>query len=109
MSDVLNLENEINNYEQLRDQRQLAIKLSSNREFKKLFIEDYFVDEAARLVQLSSDPTLTLEQRADALAMAQATGHTRRYLSMVIQMGAVAERDLPAMYEELQVLRSEQE
>lgn len=105
MSEILELEQDIKNAEELVARREMAIKLSSNREFRKIFMDDYFVTEAARLVQLSADPALTLEQRADALAMAQATGHAKRYLSMMIQMGAHAARELPQAREALDELR----
>lgn len=106
MSDIRDLEQGIKDAEGLLEARNMALKLSENREFRALFHDGYFMTEAARLVQLSSDPSLTLEQRADALAMAQATGHTRRYMSMVIQMGAHAERELPEMRETLEELRA---
>lgn len=109
MSDIQDLEQDIKNAEELVARRQMALKLSENREFRKLFMDEYFVSEAARLVQLSADPSLTLEQRADALAMAQATGHAKRYLSMAIQMGYAAERDLPAAHEALAELRANPE
>jgi hypothetical protein len=106
MSDIQDLEQGIKDAEELLGHRKMALKLSENREFRKLFTEEYFVNEAARLVQLSADPSLKPEQRADALAMAQATGHAKRYLSMCVQMGAVAERELPAMHEALAELRA---
>lgn len=106
MSDIFQLEQEIKDNEELVARRKLALKLVDNREFRKLFTEEYFTEEAARLVQLSSDPALTLEQRADALAMAQATGHTRRYISMAIQMGYAAERQLPDQKAHLEELRA---
>jgi hypothetical protein len=106
MSDIQELERDIANSEALAAHRNLALKLSENYEFRKLFHEEYFVSEAARLVQLASDPALTKEQQADALEMAKATGHTRRYLSMIIQMGYHAERELPAQRQALEELRA---
>ena len=106
MSDIQQLEQDIASAEELVVRRQMAIKLFGNREFKKLFTEEYFVSEAARLVQLSADPSLDAAQRADALNMAQATGHAKRYLSMVVQMGAHAERDLPEAHRTLDEMRA---
>lgn len=103
---IVELEANIKTAEELIEVRQRAYRLSENADFRKLFHEEYFVIEAARLVQLSTDPALTLEQRADALSMAQATGHAKRFLSMQIQMGAHAERDLPQMKETLAELRA---
>jgi hypothetical protein len=106
MSDIQALEQDIANAEELLGRRQMALKLYENREFRKLFVEGFFTEEAARLVQLSADPALDPLQRADALAMAQATGHCRRYLSMAVQMGAVAEREIADMRSALDELRS---
>lgn len=106
MSDIQDLEQGIADAKDLISRRDAALKLSENREFRSLFIDGYFKEEAARLVQLSSDPALNTDQRADALAMAQATGHMKRYLSMAVQMGAVAERELPDMEAELETLRA---
>jgi len=106
MSDIQDLEQGIKDAEELIGRRQMALKLSENREFRKLILEDFVVTEAARLVQLSADPALNAQQRADALSMAQATGHLKRYLSMMIQMGYQAERELPQMQNALDELRS---
>jgi len=106
MSDIQDLEQGIKDAEELIGRRQMALKLSENREFRKLILEDFVVTEAARLVQLSADPALNVQQRADALSMAQATGHLKRYLSMMIQMGYQAERELPQMQNALDELRS---
>ena len=106
MSDIHDLETGIQNAEELVARRNMAIRLSNNPDFRTVFHDDYFVTEAARLVQLSADPSMDPEQRADALAMAQATGHTKRYLSMMFQMGAVAERELPEMRATLDEMRS---
>lgn len=106
MSEIQQCEQEIKNAKELIERRRMALKLADNPEFKKLFLEEYFVNEAARLVQISADPNLSLEQRADALAMAQATGHTKRYLSVVVQMGAHHERALPELEAHLDELRA---
>ena len=108
MSEIYDLQRGIADSEQFIARRDKALKLYENPEFKELFVDEYFVNEAARLVQISSDPALDANQRADALAMAQATGHARRYLSIIVQMGNVAERDLPVMRETLDELRAEE-
>jgi len=106
MSDILSLEQGIKDAEELVVRRDMAMKLALNHEFRKLFMEDYFEKEAARLVQLSADPSLSADQRADALAMAQATGHTKRYLSMMIRMGSHVEDELPEMRSTLEEMRA---
>lgn len=74
--------------------RDMALKLSTNREFKKLILEDFIVQDAARLVAESADPAMDPQQRADALSMAQAGGHLKRYLQLMCIMGNNAERDI---------------
>ena len=106
MSDIQAYEQAIKDGEELVERRQMALKLSENREFRKLILDEYFVKEAARLVQLSVDPALKDDQRADALAMAQATGHLKRYLSMMVQMGAHAEKELPELRSQLEEQRA---
>jgi len=106
MSDIQDLEQGIKDAEELIGRRKMALKLSDNHDFRKLILEDYMVTEAARLVQLSADPALDAMQRADALAMAQATGHLKRYLSMMVQMGYAAERELPEIQAALDETRS---
>lgn len=109
LADIQALENEVEQAKELIARRNAAIKLSKNPEFRQLFLKEYFESEAARLVQLSGDPALDPMQRADALAMAQATGHAKRYLSMCYQMGGVAEREIHDKEQELERLRAEPE
>lgn len=109
MSDVQKLEQQLSNAKELIDRKNRALRLTNNADFRLLFQEEYFLKEAARMVQLSGDPSLTAEQRADALAMAQATGHTKRYLSMIVQQAAVAERDLPELEEAIEQARLDED
>jgi hypothetical protein len=105
---VQQLEQQLSNAQELIDRKNRALRLANNADFRVLFQEEYFLKEAARMVQLSGDPSLTAEQRADALAMAQATGHTKRYLSMIVQQATVAERDMPELEEALAEARLEE-
>lgn len=100
-------EQQVENFKELIEKRAMALRLTQNPDFRKLINDDYLVKEAARMVQLSSDPNMTAEQRADCLGMAQATGHFKRFLSATLQMGFVAERDLPALEAELAEMRAE--
>lgn len=100
------LEKQLADAKHLIEQRRLAQKLSENYEFRKLILDEFCTTEAARLVHMSADPAMDAQQRADALSMAQAGGHLRRYLSMMIQMANVAERDVPNIEAELAEVRS---
>lgn len=90
---------------ELRDE---AIKLSTNREFKKLILDGFCRDDCARYAQLSADPALNAEQRADSLALAQSAGHLRRYLSMLIAQGNRAENQNLEIEAELDAVRLEE-
>lgn len=94
MSQVIALEQQLKDSKLLLERRQMAIRLSNNSDFKKLIIDEFMTAEAARYVQSSGDPALNAEQRADSLAIAQASGHLKRYLSIVVQMGVHAEREM---------------
>lgn len=109
MSDLEQLEYAKSTAVEAIKQRDMALKLKDNYEFRKLIIEGFFVTESARLVHLSSDPSLGPQERADALNMAQAAGHLKRWLNVMIQQGDYAAADLPNIEENLTELRAEEE
>lgn len=78
---------------------QMATKLASNKEFRALIMEEFCIQECARYAQTSADPKLRPEERADALALAQAAGHLRRWLNVIQQMGASAAESLDTVEE----------
>lgn len=77
----------------------MARRLHNNRDFRKLILEEFCTTECARFAQLSADPLLKPEDRADALALAQAAGHLKRYLSMTVRMGDTMESQLTELDE----------
>ena len=105
MSDIQDLEQGISDAENQLERRQMAMRLANNRDFRILFIDGYFLQDAARLAQMSTDPRIDPKIQASALDEARATGFMRRFLSDCIQMGAVAERELPDMHATLEELR----
>ena len=72
-----------------------------------MVIDLFTTKEAARYAQESADPMLTAEQRADALAIAQSGGHIKRWFAIQLQMASLAERDIPAIEEEIDLMRQE--
>jgi hypothetical protein len=106
---VNGLENQLKDAKDLIDRRNMALKLASNREFRKLVLEGFCEKDAARLVSEAGDPALTPQQRADAFEMAKAGGHLKRYLSACFQMGAAAERDLEELEATLAEARVEED
>lgn len=87
------------NQKKLLDRRQAVQRLMKNRDFKRIISEEFMISEAARYAHTSGDPKINAEGRADALAIAQAGGHLQRYLDTILQMGAHAEREMPAIEE----------
>ena len=108
MNEMQQLEQEIKATQEIISRRNLALKLSENHEFRKLILDEYFVKEASRLIHIAGDPSLDEKQRADALQMALATGHLKRYLSAIVGMGQAAENSLPDKYAMMDELRSEE-
>jgi hypothetical protein len=107
MSDLHQLEQQLIDAKTLVATRQMAIRLAQNTEFKKLILDGFCLHDAARFVQESGDPALGAEERADALGMAQASGHLKRFLSSCVQMGAHAERTMPDLEAAIEEARGE--
>lgn len=107
MSEVLQLEQQLTDSKKLVAEKAMALKLAENREFRKLILEEFCVQECARYAQASADAALSADDRANALAMAQAAGHLRKWLSVKVQMGNVAERDIAELETALEEARAE--
>jgi hypothetical protein len=108
MSEVQQLERQLADAKILSEQKRLAMKLADNHEFRTLILDEFCTKECARYAQSSADPALDANERADALAMAQAAGHLKRFLSVKIQMGYVAERDMTEVEAALVEARQEE-
>lgn len=87
---------------------EMVARLVNNRDFKKLILEDFCVQECARNTHISSEMTMSPEDRADALATAQAAGHLLRWLKAVEVMGAQARNQNAEIDTELDHLRAEE-
>lgn len=81
--------------------RDAALRLQTNADFKLVITEGFMLQEAARYAQASGDPMLSATDRADSMAMAQASGHLKRYLHVVVLIGDKSESDLPDLDREL--------
>lgn len=107
MSPIEQVELQIQQSEQLKEMRERALRLSENPDFKVLFSEGYFVKEAARLVQMSTDPRLPENIRQSSLDEARATGFVKRYMSDLITVGYTAEQNLPELHNTIDEIRAE--
>lgn len=108
MSEVSALEQQLDNVKELIRLRELALKLYSNTEFKELILDRFCVKDCARYAQLSADPSLSVDDRANSLALAQAAGHLRRFLSVTVQMGNSAEGQVADLEEAIIEARQEE-
>lgn len=108
MSDLEPLLKQRADAELLIERRTMAMRLAGNPDFKKLILQEFCVDECARYAQTSGDPALTAAQRADALAIAQAPGHLRRWLQIIGQMGQSAQNQMESLDEAITEARSEE-
>ena len=108
MSEVYALEKQLADSKLSLERREKALKLYKNSDFKSLILEEFCVSECARYAQSSADPALNPDQRADALAIAQAAGHLRRFLSVVVTMGNQAERLIPDLEVAIEEARQEE-
>ena len=89
------------------DRRDALLRLEKNADYKRLFREEFMLNDCARFAQLSVNPTLTTEQQADALAKAQSAGHLKQYLSVIILQGNTAEATIPQIHEAMAELRAQ--
>jgi hypothetical protein len=86
----------------------MAERLSHNPDFKKLVLDGYFVDEAARLVHLSCDPALPENMRNVVVRDMAGPAAFKRYMSAMVQMGRNAAREILEHEETLEELREEE-
>lgn len=85
--------------------KDMALRLAENPDFKELIRDGYFVEEAARLVHVFSDPNL-VAQRDEIARDMHAIGTLKRFLHLRVLQGRAAERELPEHESNLQELRA---
>lgn len=82
-------------------------RLTNNKDFRKIILDGFMVEDCARYAQESCDPLLAPEQRADALALAQAAGHLKRYLQINRAMSRRALMDIEGIDQAIEEMRAE--
>lgn len=108
MSDIEQIELSIETAKKLVARRDQIMKLTSNREFRKVILEGYMEEEAVRLVSIAGDARME-KQRDDIMLGIQAISKFRIYMQDAIIMGDVAERELAQNQEMLDELRDEED
>lgn len=82
-------------------------RLRNNRDFKKVFGEGYFKDEAVRLVHLKADPSMQApEYQAAIVKQMDGIGCVTSYMNMVQHQASMAAKAIEADEEVLEELRS---
>ena len=95
MSDIEQIELTISEAKKIVATRDAALRLASNRDFKKIFLEGYFKDEAARLVGISADPVMLDQGQGEHIDMEiRSISCTQQYLRGLVQQGDLAERSI---------------
>lgn len=99
---ITKLEQQLEAAKTIANRGQLAIQLAEVPAFKELILKQFCMEECANYVHMSADSSLTKEQREDALAFAQASGVLKKWLSLIVQMGYGAERDVISICEAIE-------
>lgn len=86
---------------------EMAERLSSNSDFRKVIVEGYFLHEAARLALLHSDPGLRADIKATVLDEMKGPGALKRYLSHLVQRGFAANQQIQDTRNHIFELRTE--
>ena len=107
MANIEQLEQQKIGMREAIERRDIAVRLAGNRDFKKLILEYFCVEECARYARQSADPAMDAAAQKDSLAMAQAAGHLKRFLSVVIRMGDDCAGHMAELDEMLDELRAE--
>ena len=107
MNQLQALEQQLKDQKELMQRRDDLLQLGQNALFKKMILEDFIVTESARLVAQSADPNLTEKEQKDALSMAQAAGHLKRYINTTLRMGDNAEGDIVRLEEAISEVRQQ--
>lgn len=84
-------------------------RLSNNRDFKRIIHNEYFKEEASRLVLLLADPQCQDEAAQKEIhKQINAIGSFRGFLAKVQQQGAMADEAIREGNEVLEEIRAEQ-
>lgn len=109
MSEVNALEQQLSDAKQLVAEAEAAERLAKNKDFDALILKKFCVEECARYAQASADPSLGANERADALALAQASGHLKRFLHVIVQMGRAAGAQIDEIEEAIVEAQAEED
>lgn len=84
-------------------------RLQNNRDFKKIILEGFLVQDCARSVAVSVDPGLSQDIRESAMGMAKAAGYLKQYLQALYAQLSRAGGELKEVDEALIEARAEEQ
>lgn len=97
MTELQQLEQNIKQAQKAVDLGDALERLRNNRDFKKVFIEGYFEQEAIRLVHLKADSNLQApEAQQSIVAQMDAIGGVLQYMQTVMVRADMARRSVAA-------------
>lgn len=105
-TEIQQIELSIEEAQKMVDRKNQLEKLFGNREFKKVVLDGYFKEEAARLATLTGDSAL-VAQRPEIFLAIQSIAKLQEYFRTVALMGNSAEAELAEAQEVLDELRAE--
>ena len=85
----------------------LTEQLASHSGFRKIILEGYFKEEAARLATCFSDPLLNEKARLDIQNAIHGIGALRRYLQRLVSEGQIAASSITDYENEIAAMRRE--
>ena len=70
-------------------------RLRNNKDFKKVILDNYFKEEAVRLVHLKADPSMqSVDSQKSIVAQMDAIGAVSQFLTHILQRGALATKQI---------------
>jgi hypothetical protein len=104
------IEISIDQAKEIIERKEKMERLLQNPDFKAVFSEGYFRDEAARLVSLLSDPEMRDQQKHEDLVNdMRGISSMQLYILNVRRLGVQMEQALKAHEEALEEIRTEEE
>lgn len=77
-----------------KDLRDAYLRLSANKDFKKLILVEFLQNEPVRALEMSTEPGANEGQRADAISYGKSAGHLKRFFHKIDVIGNRAEADI---------------
>ena len=107
MSQVQHLEEQLIDGDERIKRGNAVQRLIRNPDFKEVIVDYFSTVDCARYARESVDPALTEEQRASALAFAQAAGYLKQWLTYQIRFGETAQAQRQELVDAIEEARAE--